>query len=708
MVSPPLFVLLLSTVVASPASAVSALSGGSRHASASKHRGSGRRDGGVPELVASLGEVVKGLETEQAKGKALEKERQAGCAEAAKNLSTAIARGEKTEIEAQEDLRSADAKAAYLRTVVDGLAGQLHEATDKIEGLTGRLKELRGNQSQVEEQTAMSLRQVEEVIAKSYLHERGLATARHPAKRKVRGTEGRTEAEVLDLQRLGSQLFASPSLLEVGAQRHSAGAGRSGQHGHHSRGVTGALRADKAALLKTRLAAMKGFDEEEKELLDLIKIQREGLKELEESLHGQEPVLANKLKESAQANRTLLMAQRGLVRDRGLLAASLEACKLMTSALELENKLRFQAVNLVKMPTVLIAKMDTTTFLARDLQHLQQPESEAASAPSFLQLGAKGVVQSAAAPAFLEESSTASALGPFDKVSEMIQALISSLQEQANDDVDRSQWCLDSKSENERERLATTTAIDTMMSEIHWAETAVANLEDEIVASKAEGTRLEQTAAAAPKELAAETARVSAQVGDHNTSKEIVTKVLEVLSEICDLDDSGTGMLLQRNRTSGRKSASSGAASSSVLLRGRTVATVSGKQGQCSEAAQLLRQAEAKIGELDQAASEYLSKCQQLASSTAQSATAAASERASELAAAEAAKAKRAMDLATAKEALKSKRRDLGLIEVAQKQLDSSCGPQVETREERMRRRSEEIEALRSALSVLEGEAVPI
>merc|ERR1712216_999445 len=83
-----------------------------------------------------------------------------------------------------------------------------------------------------------------------------------------------------------------------------------------------------------------------------------------------------------------------------------------------------------------------------------------------------------------------------------------------------------------------------------------------------------------------------------------------------------------------------------------------------------------------------------------------AEARNSDLLAAKRARGRRADELAAAKEQLATKKKDLVLIQEAQQDLEQSCGPARETHEERKQRRQQEIDALKNALGVLEGETV--
>jgi hypothetical protein len=308
--------------------------------------------------------------------------------------------------------------------------------------------------------------------------------------------------------------------------------------------------------------------------------------------------------------------------------------------------------------------------------------------------------------ALLQSATAALTAGPFDKVSNMIEALITSLREQINDDTDHHQMCEESTLQNQRTRLETKDNIDMMMTDIHWSETGISRLDSQIAAVEEDIPRLKAVASGIQEEFNAEKSRVEEETADRETSKEICSKVVVVLMELCELDDSDVA-LLQENRTSLRSGSRTGSGIVALVQLRATMAR-SSKIKQCSEAAKLLNEAVAKFDELNTQAGGYISSYRSKSDDAHGVASTMAQLRESDLSVTKASRAKRANELALARDFLKAKQKDLSLIEEEKMQLDQSCGPQVDSHEERMARRAEEIDSLKNALSVLEGEAVPV
>lgn len=354
------------------------------------------------------------------------------------------------------------------------------------------------------------------------------------------------------------------------------------------------------------------------------------------------------------------------------------------------------------------AKAARTVTLSQEVQQALDTAAEVQE-PATLALKdeqARGEQRPREAEALLQGSTAALTAGPFDKVSNMIEALIASLRDQINEDTDHHQMCEESTLQNQRTRLETKDNIDMMMTDIHWSETGISRLDTQIAAVEEDIPRLKAVASAIQEDFQAEKTRVDEESSDRETSKEICSKVVVVLMELCELDDSDVAMV-QENRTSPRSGSRTGSGVVSLVQLRATMGR-SSKIAQCSEAAKLLNEAVAKFDEMNGQASDYIGAYRGKSDDAHGVASTMAQLRESDLAVTQASKAKRKNELALAKDSLKQKQHDLSLIEQEKMQLDQTCGPQVDTHEERMARRAEEIESLKNALSVLEGEVVPV
>lgn len=173
------------------------------------------------------------------------------------------------------------------------------------------------------------------------------------------------------------------------------------------------------------------------------------------------------------------------------------------------------------------------------------------------------------------------------------------------------------------------------------------------------------------------------------SSDEVIQKCILILNQLCGLkaliEDGEETALIQEHRQSSK---------------------VGSRFAQCKEASKLLMDATKGVKSLDTLTNKYLAEYTTLSGKIASDAKAASEARDTELKSTKAARAQRASELATATKDVKEAAKELVLIQTAKAELEHSC-THVETREEKMARRKEEIDALKEALNVLQGEAVP-
>lgn len=731
-------------------------------------------------LIASLNDVTEKVQGEQDVLKSLagklEKECKAQLGEHGAPKK-AIRDGERLIQRATSELEDINADRAAVESAIRGLKTKMSDAKRNVDELTGKLKALRSEQKKGETQVVATLQQLDSVIAETEWHEEH--HRRH-------GTEpSKLNTEVSDLKRLGRQLSASavpsaPAFLQTQAARRGASAGKS----------VGALKADRRELLRARKAATTGFQEEEARLIDLIKVQREELQKLESALEEQQPVLADKFKQSSETNRSIAMASRVMARDTEALDMTKVVCDLQSEAAEQMLTLRGNLLGLLKMPGVLLANMDTAMFLQRDLNDLK------VSPPSFVQLratakrsGLAQAVQDAlrAAAGAAEVSLGASAdsadsegdsdisasamlqqgtSGPFDKVTGMIRSLIANLRDQANEDTNLHQWCMDSSAENDKNRIETKSAQNEAEAQILWAKSAMAKLGDQVSFFQDEITRLQKQEQDIRSSISAQEKLTKESLGAHKQHQGVLVNIVNVLQSACDLDvsaelnaavktSSSTITLPQVDKTAvmskpsahvvsaasvAQVNAASSFAKSAVLndlasfgvnlevgapallqmktesstgiaaarvLQGGLLQHQITKKGQCAEAASIIVKAISKMGEVDVVTSSYINSYKKKAGSQADAAKAAFDQRSSDLIAAKAAKSKRAHELAVAEGDKKQLAKDLELVEEAARSIEQKCSVK-ETHEERMARRQDEMDALKSALKVMSGEEIPV
>lgn len=688
----------------------------------------------MEKVVETLMELAQGVEDERDRARALGQARDQKCAKALDELKISIRDANRTVRTADEDMRAAAAGVQGVEATIKDLKVQIQSGADEIAGLTKKLKELRKSKVVSLQQSDTSLQQVEAVLAKAYLREQQEMHKRH--------RPSSISQQVSYLHQLSSRLSSSTgeesasmtSLLQtdsVGSVVHS-----NGQSSDSS--ASGSLKVDKQELMTARNEAMKGYEEDEAKLVDLLKIAQEEVKKLEDSLDEQQPILADKLRQSSESNMTVMTAKSSLARDVEIISGVQAKCNFMAASVEKLNKLRLKLSDGFRMPAKLLRKMDTMVFLAQDLQNLKEgPLSLVQVSSHSTQAGRyrdamrarlwdtteaeeslphvlaekhphispdasdKSGVADKAAGMIQEDSGNT---GPFDEVTGMIKALITSLRDEANQEVTRHQWCADSQSQNLNERVMAQDELDKLTAENRWTKTAIARLAAEIAFLKTEIPRLQQAATKAGKEIEEERGLVKVMDADQKEGNEILMKVEIVVRDLCQLDEKT--VLLQRSNST-RKS-SDGTTGGVLLLQRKRLALMSTKFNSCEEAVRLIGEALVTSQELNEATLAYLKQFEDMTLAFKKKVDAAKKQQEGNLLAAESASAKRANELAGAEEDERKQQEDLRLLLKSKRQLEESCGPKVESAEERLQRRAEEIEALKNAINVLEGQAIPV
>lgn len=689
----------------------------------------------MDKVVETLMELAQGVDDERDKAKSLGQKRSKDCEKSITELQISIRDGNRNMVAAQEDLQGVSADVEGLTASVANLKKQIKAGASQIDSSTAKLREMRKRKSISLSQADITLQQVEGVIRKASMDEE---KAKHKHK------DSPLKAQVSLLHQLSTKLSASddePSpAIDSFLQTDSSGSSNQGDEGNA--GGKGLLQADQQELMQAKENADRGFDEEEAKLEELLKIGRDEVKKLEESLADTQPSLADKLRQSAEVNASRIMAERGLTRDKDLLFHMQEKCKFLATSVEDLNTLRFQLSDLLRMPAKLLKKMDAMMFLARDLLSLKTSSEQASKQDdvlSFLQEGSQAAQHSertgkyrqdmharlwdekeldeAPGPAsvspqrharsaaeasdkglgMVQEDSTNG--GPFDDVTAMIKSLVASLKDAANADVNRQQWCADNQAENLNERVKAKDALDSLTSEVRWATTAITRLDTEIGFLDAEVPRLQKASAQCVTDVKSENDLVTGLDADQTEAAEILMKVQVVVKELCQIEDNKF-LLLQRNSSKRRNQQG--------LLQHNSVNLRNSRYNNCVEGLKIIEEALLKSQELNKATNDYLGQFTDRVLAYKKKVDGAQVEQVASLNAASAAKAKRGNDLAKSEHEVSEKKQNLRLLVKTKAQLEETCGPRVESHEERLQRRTDEIEALKNALSVMEGQAVPV
>merc|ERR1740130_1159551 len=464
-----------------------------------------------------------------------------------------------------------------------------------------------------------SLRQVEAVIAKTYL---GQEQHKGPSA---------LEKKVSNLEELSKSLsFLQQDLQnDQDVDQEESEKDDSTEAAPVKQTPVLILKADKQAVVRASDATQRGFNDEEKKIIDLVDVERKKLQDLEDNMQDLQPAISNKLKQAMEINRTLDAAGRGMQRDSELMTAEAKKCALVAQHLKAQKNKRSKVINDVGMASKVLEHMDTKLFLSLDLVGLKR------ASPSFLQIEDQYVheepVEDEEDFSFLQEEESSSvdqgleemvetygssegmSQGPFDGVTKMIGGLIASLKAQANGEVNQHQFCQDSLGKNRRDRIAKKNSIDTLTSTVRWSKMAIVRLDDDLKYLDSEMKRLADAQGAEKTGLKTETARVGKEFAEHKLSDEVITKVVVILTQLCDLKGASASLAQE----------SSGFAA----LVQKHSSKVGSRFSQCKEASNLLKSASKNCKELDGITKTYLAAFKRLSGSISGAAKAAENAR---------------------------------------------------------------------------------
>jgi len=492
--------------------------------------------------------------------------------------------------------------------------------------------------------------------------------------------------------------------------------------------VAGMLQRDRQTLQKAEYTMVESFDAEEKRILGLIEEKKKELVQLEEDLNDEQPTLADKLQNAAEVNRTYGSATRSLLRDQHTFKLTHDKRTLMKNGLTAIHTTAAHVLDLLKMGQTMASKMDASKLMAIDLSDLKrdmptfvQVASRRASSQSEHDEQDEGDEDDAAAGKNQEETDRvqekeavtegmtekvaalmqAASSGPFDKVTQMIEGLLASLKDQANQEQDQHTFCMEGLNKSRTEQIKVKRQIDSEGMQIRWSKAAMARLEEQIVFLKEEVKRMGQVDTNSTAEASKHMELMEKSLETNANIKDVVASAIDVMRNMCNLDDDTS--LIQQTHEAMRR----GIAEVKALFQHKTSAGTS-RFDQCKTAVGLLQEGNIKIDELNSDINAYKTTYEIMMDKIAADAKTSSGQYTADLTAANAAFATRKDDLLTATNNLKERKNDLELLLKAEKEMENMCGPGVETREERMARRQDEIGALKNALSVLAGESVPV
>lgn len=461
-----------------------------------------------------------------------------------------------------------------------------------------------------------------------------------------------------------------------------------------------ALKADKNKVQRNLDKERDAFNDEESKLLGLIETERKKLRELQQDLEAKQPALAEIEEKISETHRKITSADRSIKRDEALRKAMGSQCDRFVENSKSQTKIRRDALTQIKMAVKLLRTMDGASLYQKDMGDIANSTLQAAV--SFLQTRSQTqfdiaslsdpgltVAQTLAedagsfqGPSALQEGVDASfqeanAADPFASVKKLIQGLIANLKAEDAKDGNQQKYCDEQYSKNRRDQQNRKNDLDIKLSEVRNHEHEIIKHKDSMAFFEEEISLAQKEIQESQAEIAKMKDQVKSEVEDHNLAIRILDQSVHALKVLCGLS----------------------------LVQIGTGSTHRGAQ--CGEVVTILKDAKKKFKEQNAAAQSALQEMETLTQKSIDDATAAKTSKEQEKSTTLSTLGSRKDALMQAKDDVKSIKGDIGALVQTKDNLDQQCGPNVVSAEDRIKRLQEEIESLKNALQVLEGEAVP-
>mmetsp|Transcript_44904 Transcript_44904/g.104930 ORF Transcript_44904/g.104930 Transcript_44904/m.104930 type:complete len:711 (-) Transcript_44904:43-2175(-) len=670
-------------------------------------------DNEVPEkdlmdMLTSLNEIVVSADKEHKAFEKLSSARGTACQTTETSLQQSISEGSQSIKTAQVELSKAMSEVESIQGDVTELKSQVKTVEDEVAALQKQLTTLRTERQAAVARDSGYTREVKAILSK--------------AKQRIDQVWSRSGAHKLDeaaelLQgdskdsdqsgETGSEAWDPSSLAELRSTDEDASqapekTGRKDAAESSSK----ALDKDAADVNKAAQIAREAFELEELRLMDLIKAKRKLLEPLQAGLADRQPELADQLKKISEANRTVAMSKKGVQRDTAVLEKSKKKCELLAEAKKFESderpEVRSQvlmassflkslakasgftltpgakgpsaaAVNFLQLDSVrdtgsddlseavrnalrnIEALSDSHRGLSEDLQMQGSDDTVPASPESNL-------VQVSAGTEVGQAQSSRETADSLKSVKEMISNLIASLREEQNQEKEKGKFCEERQQKAREGFKKLSAATEDAEQAKRWAENAVLDLQAQSHFLEADVSRLKQAMTSGKTDLDAEVARIKEEAQNHASSRDVITKSRDVLKMHCKLSDDKSS-------------------------------------GNCAEADSALNLANLGLEKLDKFLATYIVDFTKLSEEQKADAEKTLKLQQESLFQANADLNRRKDELAE----LSSE--NMRLAGKADDALSTSCGPKASSMEDTIARRKEEIEQLKNAVKVLDGEA---
>lgn len=639
------------------------------------------KSSGAPVIVKSLGKVLKTLNLESDASFKLLSASRSSCRNTIGKLNLEVKKSERAVAMSSADYEKASGALNLLNAKKTQLDEKLAATSKSIDSSQAALKKLRAEAKKLAASKKASLQQLDQVIEKTSQDD--IEKKEHPLALNTKASKLERLSESLSF--LQSHSEAVDGSVDDGSDSDMA----AGQAAAPTESVPDSkplmiLRADRATIEKAGISTERGFNLKEKNLMKLIEDGRKIVATIGDNSAEVQASIANKLKSISEINGTSIASVNGLATSKSILENEAGKCKVIDAGHTKIKPVRRAVIHDIAMAQGLIDKMTVFVQLSEVTAHLSEDLTGLEQSPmSFLQVGEDGSAQTSQEPQAeggsavftgiqndeVSDSEDSSA-GPFDAVNSMISGLIRNLKGKLADGASEQQACQEEAGKQRRKRISTKADIDKHTSDMQTGKFALTAIANNIVFQKQEQVRLKAMKAEELKELAAEQKRLAAVNVTHFHTGSVIKSTISALSQMC-------------------KPAAVGALD------------------QCGEAKKLLGTAATSLLKLDVITAVYKTDYEaisKLASDGAQSGDEAA---ATELIALMGQKADRNEALTGSQKALASAKLMLKNVDKAKTLHDQKCN-NIETREQKMAKRKDEIANLKDALEVLNGESIPV
>lgn len=644
-----------------------------------------RDDGKVQEkdlldMLTSLNEVVVGMDKEHKAFRDLSNARETSCRTTKAKLEKSLKDGNSSLLSAKQELSDAMSEVDSIQGGVDSIKKQVKAIDGEINDLQEQLAKLRADRQAAVARDSGYTQQVKAILEKAQQRISQVWTRSGAHKSAKSQEESEDGASLVSL---------SESDQDDGPEKRTAA----------TEGKK-ALAADALSVSKAAKKAREDFELQELKLLDLIKSKRQALKPLQGNLAKQQPELADQLRKISEANRSVAMTKHALKRDQKVLERSQSKCAVLSKAKKFEEDQR---------PQVRVQVIMAISFLKAMARKAGIDLNPRAMGPSFLQLDSKDSELSEAVRSALhhieslddsrydvtfqaegsnesddavtvplesnlvqvdaaQKAASSEAADSLKNVKDMIANLIASLREEQNEDQGKQKFCADQLKKAQQKTKKLKTAQEEVEQSKRWAENAVNDLKVQSRFIQGEVTLLKEAKSSSKEELDAEEKRVKDEVKNHEATTDVMSKSQQVLVTQCKLSEDD----LSSN---------------------------------CAEANAALRRATNGLKELDKYLASYLVEFSKVAEEQQAAIDKTLSAQEGSLFQTKADLNRRKDELAQLNADVVTAKENTILASKADSALATNCGPKVSSAEELIATRQEQIEQLKNAVKVLDGQA---